>query len=153
MGAFVADHMIKAGFQMLHQGACIRGVGVIGNLFIQDFEITGLLQVSRGSRDQPKGIVVEPPAYLVVALLGERLELVIAPAVPELGRRDIQDALPCPVRRLVDKAQQILRAVAEAQTAADAAFKQRRAAGHVESDHALIRVPDIDHAGELFVAA
>ena len=52
----------------------------------------------------------------------------------------------------MDKAQQILTGVAEAHAAAKTALEITRAAAHVERDHALILVPDIDHTVELVVA-
>ena len=151
MGPAVVDHVIKADLQMLHQSAAVIGVAVIGRFFIQDGEIAGFLDVSRGARDQPQGIVIETAANIVVALLGQGLELVVAPAVPKLGGGDIQNTLPGALGNLVHKAQQVLRRIPETHAATDAAFKHGGRAAHIEGDHALVRVPDVHHSAQLFI--
>ena len=76
----------------------------------------------------------------------------IRTAIGELGCRDIQDALPCPLRDLMDKAEQVLVRIAEAHATANSGLKIRSAAGHIECHHALIRVPNIDHAVKAGIA-
>ncbi len=50
------------------------------------------------------------------------------------------------------KAQKILTAVPEAHAASGAAFVIAGRAAHVKGDHALVLMPDIDHAVQLFLA-
>ena len=47
-------------------------------------EITGLLEISGSTEDEPAGVVVESTANVVVSTLGERLILLIATTVGEL---------------------------------------------------------------------
>ena len=54
---------------------------VIGHHFLKYVEIAGLLDVCRGGKYQPQRVVVEIAADLVVALLGERLVLVVRTTV------------------------------------------------------------------------
>ena len=136
---------------MLQQGAAVLGIAVVGGGLIQDAEVAGLLDVGRRAGNQPQGIVVEAAADVVVALFGEGLILVVAAAVAELGGGDVQDALPCALGNLMDKAQQILAGIAEAHAPAHAAFKHGGGAAHVEGNHALVGVPDVHHAAQLFI--
>ena len=76
----------------------------------------------------------------------------VGAAILELGGGDIQNAAAGALRDHVDEAQQILAAVAEAHPAADAAFVVAGRAAHVEGDHALVLVPQIDHPVQLLVA-
>ena len=151
MGAPVVHHMVEAGLQVLQQGAAVLGIAVVGGGLVQDAEVAGLLDIGRGAGNQPQGVVVEASADVVVAFLGEGLILVVAAAVAELGGGDVQNALPCALGNLMDKAQQILAGIAEAHAAADAAFKHGSGAAHIEGDHALIGVPDVHHTAKLFI--
>ena len=56
-------------------------------------------------------------------------------------------------RDQVDKAQQVLAGIAEAHPPPGAALVVAGRAAHVEGDHALVLVPDIDHPVQLFVRA
>ena len=50
-----------------------------------------------------------------------------------------------PRRDHVDEAEQVLVGVAKPHPAADPRLEIRCRPGHIERDHALVRVPDIDH--------
>ena len=76
----------------------------------------------------------------------------VGAAVLKLGGGDIQNALPGAGGDDVHKAQQILTAVPEAHAASGTAFKVAGRAAHVKGDHALVLVPDVDHAVQLFLA-
>ena len=71
-------------------------------------------------------VVVEVAADLGVALLGQRLVLVVAGAVGELGRGDVEDALAGAAGDHVDEAEDVLVRVAEAHAAADARLVHAR---------------------------
>ena len=45
-----------------------------------------------------------------------------------------------------EETQQVLGTIAESRTAGDTGLERRHRAAHVERDHALVRVPDVDHA-------
>ena len=102
--------------------------------------------IGRDADDQPVRIVVEIAADVVVAALGERLVLVIGAAGRQLRRGEIEDAFARARRHHVHEAQQILVGIAEAQPAPDARFVERCRARHIERRHALVGVPDVDHA-------
>ena len=104
------------------------------------------LMIGGDADDEPVRIVVEAAADVVVAALGERLVLVVRAAGGQLGGGQIEDALAGARRGHVHKAQQVLIGVAEAQAAADAGLVEGRRARHVEGGHALVGIPDIDHA-------
>ncbi len=77
----------------------------------------------------------------------------IGAAVFKLHGGDIQDADPRPFGHHVHKAEQILATIAEAHAPARAALEIAGAAAQVEGDHALIGMPEVDHAVEGGVAA
>ena len=64
----------------------------------------------------------------------------------KLRRGQVEDALPRARRDHVHKTEQVLIRVAKAHAAPDARLVERSRARHVERDHALIGVPDVDHA-------
>ena len=69
-------------------------------------------------------------------------------AVRQLGGGNVHECVPGRAPGIMmDKAQQILTAVAEAHAAADAALKVAGRAAHIEGDHALVLVPDVHHDG------
>ena len=70
-------------------------------------------------------------------------------SVGELRGRYVQDSLSCAGGDHVHEAQKVLCRVPEAHAASHAAFVVACAAAHVERDHALVLVPDVDHAVEL----
>jgi hypothetical protein len=67
-------------------------------------------------------------------------------AVLQLCRRDIQDTLAGAFGDHVNEAEQILGRITEAHAAPDAAFEVGCRAAHVERHHALVGIPDVDHA-------
>ena len=71
---------------------------------VEDRQVAGLLEVGRDPQDEPRGVVVEPGADVVVAALRERLVLVIGAAIGQLGRGDVQDPRAGPLRDHVDEA-------------------------------------------------
>ena len=149
--AAVIDDVVEGAAQVLAERGGQGRIVVKVDLLIQNRPVAGFLDVGVDGEDQPQGVVVEAGADAHVAALGERLVLVIGAAVRELGGGDVQDAGAGPVRDQVDEAQQVLAAVAEAHAAADAGLKVGGRSAHVEGDHALVLVPDIDLAVELFV--
>ncbi len=56
-----------------------------------------------------------------------------------------------PLRYEVNEAEKILIGVTETHAMTDARLEVRGAPRHVERHHALVRVPDVDHAVELRV--
>ena len=138
---------------MLIERRFVVRVGIKGYQLVQNRKIAGFLDVGRRAKDQPQRIVVEAAAHVQVAALGQRLVLVVGAAVRELGGRDVQDALPGAAWDQVHKAQEVLRGIAEAHAPADARLKVGGGARHVEGDHALVLVPDVDHPVQLFVGA
>ena len=136
---------------MLQHGLRNRHIIVIRNHLIQDGPVTGFLDVCGNGKDQPQRIVGEIAADVSVALLGQRLILMIASAVRELGGSDIDDTLFCAIRDLVYKAQHVLVGIAEAHTTADTGFEIGSGTGQVEGNHTLVLVPDVDHTVDTLV--
>ena len=124
---------------------------VVRDLLIEDRPVAGLLEVRGHRQDQPGRVVVEVAADVVVAALGERLVLVIGAAGRQLRRGGVDDALARALGHHVHEAEQVLVRVAEAHAAADARLVQRGRARHVERHHALVGVPDVDHAVDVLV--
>ncbi len=69
----------------------------------------------------------------------------IGRSVLELCRRDVDDALAGAVRDQVDETQQILTGITESHAPPDTGLEVGGGAAHIEGDHALVLVPDIDH--------
>ncbi len=118
---------------------------------LQDRGVARLLQVGGHGQDEPGRVVVEPGAHVVVAALGERLVLVVGAAARKLGCRQVQQPLAGARRDHVDEAEHVLARVAESHPPPDARLEQRRGAGKVERDHALVRVPGVDHPVDVLV--
>ena len=148
----VLDDVVEANAEVLHQRHLAARLVVERHRLVEDGEVARLLEVSDGTEDEPHRVVVEAAADVVVAALGERLVLVVAPAVRELRGGDVDDALAGALGDLVDEADEVLVGVAEAHAAADAGLEERGGARHVEGDHALVLVPDVHHAVEAVVA-
>ena len=144
--------MIERHAQVLHQCYLTAGLVVEGYHLVENGEVACLLDICHRSEDEPAGVVVEASADVVVAALGERLVLVVATAVGELGGGDVDDALARTLGYLVDKPHKVLVGVAESHAAANAALKERGGARHAECHHALILVPDVHHPVEFLVA-
>ena len=75
----------------------------------------------------------------------------VAAAVRELGGGYVYDTLAGTLRNLMHEAHKVLIGVPEAHSAADSALEERGRTGHVEGDHALVLVPDVDHPVHLFL--
>ena len=75
-------------------------------------------------------------------------------AEPSANWVDAMSMMPLagPLRDQVHEAEQVLVGVAEAHPAADPGLEERGERRHVERDHALVRVPDVDHPVQLLVA-
>ena len=76
----------------------------------------------------------------------------VGTAVLKLGGGNVQNTLPGTGGDDVHETQQVLTAVAEAHAAAGAALVVAGTAAHIEGDHALVLMPDVDHAVQLFFA-
>ena len=85
--------MIHRDLQVLEECDLRTRLVVEGHHLVEDREVACFLDIGHGTEDEPAGIVVESTADVVVAALGEGLILVIAAAIGELGRGDIDDAL------------------------------------------------------------
>ena len=152
VGTQMGAGKVEAAAQVLHQGLRLGGIVVKGNLLLQNGPVAGLPQVGGGTGNEPQRVIVEAGADVPIALFGQGLVLVVGAAVLELGGGDIQNALPGTGGDDVHKAQKILTAVPEAHAASGAAFVIAGRAAHVKGDHALVLMPDIDHAVQLFLA-
>ena len=141
----IVDHMVEGYTQMLHQRNLGTWLVVERHRLVQYSEISCLLYICHGSENEPHRIVIETAADVVVAALGQRLVLVVAAAVRELGGGYVYDTLASAFRNLMHKAHKVLIGVPEAHSAADSALEERGRTGHVEGDHALVLVPDVDH--------
>ena len=131
---------------MLHEGLRERFIIIKRHRFIQNRDVAGLADISTDSCDEPERVIVEPAADIGVALLGEGLVLVIRAAVRELRGSDINDPLSGALGNKVHETEQILTGISKAHASADAGFIIRSASGHIEGDHALILIPDVDHS-------
>ena len=148
----IVDHMVKRHFQMVEQRDFRTRLIVEGDRLGENRHVAGLLDIGDGSEDKPHRVIVETAADVVVAALCERLILVVTSAVGELGGSDVDDAFACPLGNLMDKPDEILIGVAESHPTSDTAFKEGGGAGEAEGNHALILVPDVDHAVKARVA-
>ena len=145
--------IVEAAAQMLQQRLCQRRIVVKVHRLVEDAPVAGLPQIGVRAGDEPERIVVEAAAHGQIALFGQRLVLVIGAAVGKLRRRNVQDPLTGTFGDHMYEAQQVLTGIAEAHPAAHAAFIIAGRAAHVEGDHALVLVPDVDHAVQLLITA
>ena len=70
----------------------------------------------------------------------------ISTAILKLGSCNIQDTLSCLVWNQMKEAKQILAGIPKSHAPADTGFIVGSRTGHVEGHHALVLMPDIDHA-------
>ena len=91
--AEVLDDVVHGHLQVLEERHLGAGLVVEGNHLVKDREVARLLDIRHGAEDEPAGVVVESAADVIVAALGQRLVLVVAAAVGELCRGDVDDAL------------------------------------------------------------
>jgi len=143
----------QAALQMFVKRGFTAGLIVIRDHLVKNRPVAGLLEISAGAEDQPEGIVIEIAADVVVAAFGQRLVLMIGAPAGQLGGRQVQHPLAGALRHHVDEAEEVLIGIAEAEAAADAGLVEGGRARHVESGHALIGVPDIDHAVGMFIGS
>jgi len=78
---------------------------------------------------------------------------VIGSAGRKLRGCHVQDALARSFGDHVQESQQILCRIPEAHAAANARFEVGGRARHIEGDHTLVGVPDVDHAVGVFIRA
>ena len=149
MGAQVA----KAAAQMLKQRLCKAVVVVKVHWLVQNRVVARFAQVGVHGGNQPQRVVVEAGADIHIALFRQGLVLVVGASIGELGGGNVQNTLPRAGGDQMHKAEQILTGIAEAHAAAGAALIIAGRTAHVEGDHTLVLVPDIDHAVEFFIAA
>ena len=147
-GPRLREHVVERALEVLEERRRVLRVVVERHRLLQDAEVARLLDVGGRARDEPQRVVVEAPADVVVPALRERLVLVVGAPVVLLRRRDVEDALLRARGDEVDEAEEVLVRVAEAHAAADAGLEVGGRARHVERDHALVRVPDVDHPVE-----
>ena len=76
----------------------------------------------------------------------------VCAAVRELRGGDIKNTLSRAPGNDMDEAKYVLARIPEAHAAAHATFKVGSGTAHVERDHALVLVPDVDHPVDLFIA-
>ena len=144
-------HVVERAAHVLEERRARVGIVVERHGLFEDRPIPGLAHVGGHARDEPERVVVEAAADVVVAALRERLVLVVGAAVGLLRGGDVEDALARALGHEVHEPQQVLVRVAEAHAAPDARLEVRGAARHVEGHHALVRVPDVDHAVQAIV--
>ena len=104
---------------------CVLAVRVVveGNVSVEDAPVAGLLDVGSNGEYHPERVVREVAADISVALLCEGLVLVVASAVGELSRSDVDETLSCALGNLMYKAEDILIGVTEAHASADTALE------------------------------
>ncbi len=143
----VLDRPLKV-FEQGHFGAWLV---FVGHQFIKDGKIPGFLHISCCCQYQPVRVVIEIGTHIVVAAFGQRGVLVESAAVGKLGGCQIKQPFAGALRHNMHKTQQILGGIAKAHAASNPAFKVRSRTAHVEGDHALVGIPDVDHAVGVFV--
>lgn len=88
----VVDDVVHRNLQMFEETYLAAWLVIEWYLFGEDGEVSRLLDVGYGSEDEPARVVVETATDIIVASFGERLILVIAATVWELGTGDVDDA-------------------------------------------------------------
>ena len=142
----------KTPFKMLQKGSGVALVAVKSARLIEDAVISGLFQIGGDTGDQPERVVVKAASHCRVAALRQRLVLMVGAAVRTLRVGDIDDPLPRSFGDQVDESEKILARIAESHAASETALVVAGRSAHVESDHALILVPDVDGSVEFFVS-
>ena len=94
--------------EMLHERDLCPRLVVPWHHLVENGHVASLLYIRHGAEDEPHRVVVESAADIIVTAFCERLVLVIAPSVGELGRGDVDDALSRTLRNLMDKAHEVL---------------------------------------------
>ena len=142
----VGDRVVHAPAQMLHERLRERSIIIKGHRLIQNRDIACLADISADSCDEPERVIVKSAADIGIAFLGKGLILVVRAAVGELRGGNVDDPLSCALGYKVNETEQILAGISKAHASPDAGLIIRGAAGHIEGDHALVLIPDIDHS-------
>ena len=106
--------MVHRNLEVLEEACFCAWLVVERHLLSEDREVARLLDIGYGTEDEPARVVVETATDIVVAAFGERLILVVAAAVRELGAGDIDDALAGTGRYLMNETYEVLVGIAEA---------------------------------------
>ena len=125
MGTEVVGDMFHRNLEVLEESLLTSRLVVEGNLFGEYREITCLLEISGSTEDEPTGVVVESTTNVVVSTLGERLILMIASAIGELCRGDIDDALTGTTGHEMHKSDKVLIGVTESHTTSHSTLEER----------------------------
>ena len=125
MRSEVVDDMIERDTQVFKQRYLRTWFIVEGHSLIKDAEVARLLDICHRTENQPAGVVVESATDIIVAVLGQRLILMVASAVRELRRGNVDDALPSTFGYLMYESHEVLVAVTEAHSAPYSTFKER----------------------------
>ena len=136
---------------MLKHRLSLAHIVIVRNHLIKNRPVAGFLDVSGNGKDQPQRVIGEISADVGVTLLGKGLVLMVAAAVRELRGSNIDDTLLRAVRNLVHEAENILVGISKSHAAADSRLEVGSGTGKVERNHALILVPDVNHAVDLVV--
>src|SRR5512146_2510061 len=119
--------MVERAREMLEErGRAVRVV-IERNLLAEHAKVAGFLHVGGRSENEPERVVVEAASDVVVALLGERLVLVVRAPVRKLGGGEIQNSGASAFGKEVHDAEQVLVRVAKPHAAADAGLEVRSA--------------------------
>ena len=121
----VLDDVVHRHLQVLKQCHLRTRLVVERYHLVENREVARLLDIRHCSEDEPAGVVVETAADVIIATLGERLVLMVAATVRELGRGDVDDTLAGTTWNLVYEAHQVLVGVAETHTTTDTALEER----------------------------
>ena len=149
----VVDDMVKTDTKVLHKRHFCSGHILPWYGFVQDGEVSGLTDIGSSTEDEPHRVIVKSSSYIIIAAFGERLVLVVATSIGELGCSDVEDTLPCTRRDLVYKANEVLVRVPETHSAAYTALEEGSGPAHAEGDHTLVLVPYIHHPVEPLIRA
>ena len=144
--------MVERDAQVLEERDLAARLIIPRHKFVEDAEVASLLYISNSSEDEPHRVVVETATDVVVSSFCERLILMIAATIGELSRSNVDDALTGTAWHLMHEAHKVLVRIAEAHSTSDAALEERCRTREVERNHALILIPDVDHAVETLVA-
>ena len=142
---------VEGTFQVLHQRLCLGGIVIEINLLVENREISGLFDVGGTSGDQPERVIVEAASDIHVSFFCQWLILMVCASVFKLGSGDIEQTLSCAIRDQMNEAEKILAGVTEAHATAGTGLEVGCGTGHIEGNHTLILIPDINHASQLFI--
>ena len=147
----ILNDVIERDAQVFEQRYLSARLIVPRHHFIKNRKVARLLDVSYGTENEPAGVVVETTADVIVTALGQWLVLVVAATVGELCRCNVNDALTGTTGNLMDETYEVLIGVAETHATAYPTLKERSRTREAEGNHALVLVPDIDHAVQTLV--